>query len=161
MRSVAGRGSVFAIEVLAAAAPPRPDLPAAAPAQAETTDILLVEDDEVQGSALASILRGLGHRVSVAHDAASALAHDLEPVGLIITDYRLPGTTTGVELVTRARRATGRNLPAIIVTGDTQQTILIIGATIGCEVLHKPCSPELLLQAIARAVAPPAAPITQ
>ena len=161
MRSVPGRGSVFAIEVPAAPPPHRREPAAEQPAAAAPSSILLVEDDEVQGSALGSILRDRGHRVVVARDAASALGRASEPPDLIITDYRLPGNTTGVELVTRLRHATGRELPALIVTGDTQEAIVIVAAMIGCEVLHKPCSPETLLRAIARALGPrdaPAAP---
>ena len=90
----------------------------------------------------------------VARDTASALGSALLPPDLIIADYRLPGTATGVELVTRLRHASGRNLPALIVTGDTQASISAAAATIGCEVLHKPCPPEALLQAIARTISP-------
>ena len=167
MRSVAGRGSVFAIEV--PEAPPRQaetEPPDQRPAPAST--ILLVEDDEVQASALATLLGDLGHRVVIAHDADAALEAGLEPLELILTDYRLPGHATGVELIGRLRRAAGRTLPALIVTGDTQQTIILEAAAIGCEVLHKPCAPQEVFHAIARALAPaapacptPTAPQTQ
>ncbi len=157
MRSKAGRGSVFAIEVPNAPPPARAELAAAPPTAMAPANILLIEDDEMQGAALASILQELGHRVTHTRDAVSTLAlepADIEPVDLVITDYRLPGATTGVELVTRLRHANGRELPALIVTGDAQQAIVIEAATIGCEILHKPCSPQALLQAIARALGP-------
>ena len=153
MRSVAGRGSVFAIEVPEV---PPPQAEAVVPDQRSVpaATILLIEDDEVQASALAALLRSLGHRVVIAHDADAALQTDLEPLELILTDYRLPGHATGVELIGRLRRAVGRALPALIVTGDTQQAIILEAAALGCEVLHKPCAPPALLLAIARALAP-------
>ena len=151
LRSTPGRGSVFAIEVPALPPPPLAE-PAPEPAPLPSTRILLVEDDEVQASALATVLRGLGHRVTVARDAATALAADLTATDLILTDYRLPGSITGIDLVVRARHTAGRPLPALVVTGDAQRGITLEAAAIGCEVLFKPCSPRLLVQAIGRAL---------
>ncbi|MEI6557622.1 MAG: ATP-binding protein [Rhodospirillaceae bacterium] len=154
MRSVAGRGSVFAVEVPAAGPAAKAEVAADILAAVPASDILLVEDDEVQASALADILHDLGHRVAVAHDAAAALAVQPQALDLIITDYRLPGEVTGVDLVTRLRGNARRRVPAVIITGDTQQTIAAEAAMIECEILHKPCSPQALLRAIARALAP-------
>ena len=161
MRSRWGRGSVFAVEVPAAPPPAAGEHPAPPllPMPVAPARILVIEDDEVQATAMGTILQYLGHRVVIARDAASLLENWLEPPDLIITDYRLPGAATGIEVVTRLRHACGTHLPALIVTGDVQQTIVLEAASIGCEILHKPCSPQVLFLAIARALPAPGAPL--
>ena len=154
LRSVAGRGSVFALEVPQAEAPeqkPEPATAGVAPSGGSAT-ILVVEDDPVQADALDAIFTSLGYRVILARDPAQAMArHPLAP-DLIISDYRLPGGRTGVEVVAHIRQTTGRPVPAIIMTGDTQATVAREAGQAGCAILHKPCTFAVLIAAIDRAL---------
>jgi two-component system CheB/CheR fusion protein len=47
-----------------------------------------------------------------------ALSSGIRETELIISDYRLSGGITGVELIRKLRAESGRNVPAIILTGD-------------------------------------------
>jgi CheY-like chemotaxis protein len=68
--------------------------------------ILLVEDDHQVRTATAKLLRGLGYRITEAHDAATALAllSGGGPVDLLFTDVVLADGMSGPELVREARR---------------------------------------------------------
>ena len=120
--SAPGRGTTA--ELWLPAAPrhtpaPAEDL-AADPAHrtpAPPTRILLVDDDPLIVRSTADMLQDLGHTVLEADSAAAALSileHD-PTIGLMITDYAMPGTT-GLQLV-RAARVLAAHLPVILATG--------------------------------------------
>ena len=162
LRSVPGRGSVFALEVPRAdALAPSPEARAAEVSPSgESTTILVVEDDRVQADALEAIFSGFGYRVIVARDPAEAMAAlSRPPPGLIISDYRLPGRQTGLEVVAEVRRASGQSIPAVIMTGDTQSDITQEAARAGCAIVHKPCTVAMLITAINRVM--PARPAAE
>ena len=157
LSSAVGRGSVFAIEV------PRVDCPGGV-AEVESAPsvpivgsatILVIENDLNQAGALYTILTAYGFHVVIAHDADEAIAVLPIYLDLIISDYRLPGSVTGVGIVTSIRQALGRSIPAIIVTGDTQSTVALEVARAGCKVAHKPYTPKVLLGMICRLLPPP------
>ncbi|MEI6559754.1 MAG: ATP-binding protein [Rhodospirillaceae bacterium] len=153
LRSAVDRGTVFAIEVPVVAGPDltdaEDDSPIAPSQASRPARILLIEDDPVQSAALASILTNCGHRVTVAHEVAAALGVIPRGLGLIISDYRLPGGVTGLDGIASIRRACGRPVPALLLTGDTQTAIVTAAAAAGCAILHKPCTPVAVLNAIA------------
>jgi len=158
LRSVAGRGSVFAVEVPqaeAVAQVPETVSAGTVPAGGSAT-ILVVEDDPVQADALAAIFSGFGYRVIVARDSAGAAAAQPHALDLIISDYRLPGRQTGLDVVADIRRINGRMIPAIIITGDTQAGIARDAGRAGCTIVHKPCTSAVLIAAINGAMPPPA-----
>ena len=78
LRSAAGRGSVFAIEVPAAAMPNQSETVAEAPSfppqPMSSARILILEDDPIQASALGEILTNCGHHVTIAHDYSTDTA---------------------------------------------------------------------------------------
>ena len=154
LRSVAGRGSVFAVEVpqAEARAPPPECVNAGTVPSGGSATILVVEDDPVQADALDAIFSGLGYHVMVARDPAQAMAPLPLLPDLIISDYRLPGQQTGVEVVAHIRQAAGRPIPAIIMTGDTQATVAREAGQAGCAIVHKPCTFAALIAAIDRAL---------
>ncbi len=128
-RSEPGKGSVFALtlppgtrcveapgETLRTGPPERPP---------ELLRVLLVEDDPAVRDATGMLLRLEGYAVRT----AGSLSEALECIGsgqridLLITDYHLGGNETGTEVITRAREQLGETLPAVLVTGDTSNTI--------------------------------------
>ncbi|WP_084536862.1 hybrid sensor histidine kinase/response regulator [Azospirillum halopraeferens] len=158
VRSRPGRGSVFSITVPMAA----PE-PAAAPSAARggtgeprpaARRILVVEDDPVQRAGMQLLLESWGHRVTAAADGGAALAA-VRAGGIpdaIVTDFRLPGDLTGVQVVTRIAALADRPVPGIILTGDTAPERIREAVATGCRLLHKPFSPDRLhdaLQALA------------
>lgn len=156
VRSRPGHGSVFAVTVPVAAAEPIADATAGVSGAEATAGaprvILVVEDDPVQRQGVQLLLETWGHTVTTAADGAAALerlrtAPRLPDV--IVTDFRLPGPLTGVQVVTRAGELAGWPVPGIIVTGDTAPERIREAVATGCRLLHKPFTPELLRDALA------------
>ena len=55
-----------------------------------SADILIVEDEEAHAEAMDEGLKRLGHRCTVVHDGASAVAKiSASPFDIIVTDLRL------------------------------------------------------------------------
>ena len=157
LRSVVVRGSVFAIEVPLAEGRgqmEQPDSPEVTNADRSAT-ILVIEDDQMQASAQKIYLCVFGYQVVIARDVVSASMALTRPPDVIISDYRLPGNQMGVEAVLSVRMAHARVIPAIIMTGDTQAEIALEAAQADCEIVHKPCSPKVLLDRLARLVPVP------
>ncbi|WP_063684847.1 response regulator transcription factor [Bradyrhizobium stylosanthis] len=114
----------------------------------------VVDDDASFRTAIERRLKLAGYDVATyasAQDLLDAAPDDTRP-GCILLDVRIPGLS-GPELQSRLIAA-GSNLPIIFLTGhaDTPTTVQAIKA--GAEdFLTKPVSSELLLDAIARALA--------
>lgn len=159
VRSRPGRGSVFSLVVPmalpeAAAQPAAAELPEAAIPAGRL--VLVVEDDPVQRSGVQLLLEGWGHRVVTAPDGSAALEclrWGQQAPDVVVTDFRLPGSMTGVQVVTRVGEAVGHPVPGIILTGDTAPERIREAVATGCRLLHKPFPPEVLRDALATAAA--------
>jgi len=158
VRSNAGRGSVFAIDVLRASGSPAefraPELARreAEPAR-RTGVILVVEDDPDLREALQLFLQDEGHLAATTRDGHAAL--DLVTRGtirpdLILADYNLPAGFSGVQLALRIREATGAAIQAIILTGDISSAALRDIEDHGLPHLAKPVRLDVLTRAIQR-----------
>jgi CheY-like chemotaxis protein len=67
---------------------------------------------------------------------------------VLLCDYNLRGSSDGIETIRHLRAALGRNIPAVVMTGDTRsQTADAISAQ-GLSVLIKPFLTEELLEAL-------------
>ncbi|WP_185961445.1 response regulator [Telmatospirillum sp. J64-1] len=157
--SVHGRGSRFSVLVPLAEThvqPPAPrpvacHPPAVAPQTLPPGPILVVEDHPDQATALALLLEQWGRTVEVAPDGPQALARVTRmprPPVALVTDLRLPGGLDGVDVVAEMRRRFGANLPAVIVSGDTEPKRLRRVLNHGLPLIHKPCRPETLRRAL-------------
>jgi signal transduction histidine kinase/CheY-like chemotaxis protein len=154
VRSTAGKGTRFVIEV------PRGRLGAAAPEAvpplrldrgAFAFSVLAIEDETSVRSALRRLLKANGIEATIVGTTADALAliseQGLRP-GLLLCDYNLRGSPDGVTTINQLRTALGRDVPAVVMTGDTRlQTVSSISAQ-GVAVLIKPFQAEELLRAI-------------
>ena len=145
VRSRPGRGSVFAIELplgqaefIAPASVP----PIAAP---RALRIALVEDHPMVRYALVKGLQGLGHQVLAAATTAALLSElDPQPPDIVVSDYQLHAGETGYDVITAVRTRYRAELPAILITGDTDPTLLRSMSERGIVVLHKPLDLEAL-----------------
>jgi CheY-like chemotaxis protein len=72
--------------------------------------------------------------------------HGLRP-HVLLCDYNLRGSPDGVETSRRPRAALGRNVPAVVMTGDTRSQVDSISAR-GVAVLIKPFLTEDLPEAL-------------
>ena len=159
VRSVPGKGSVFSITIASAGNAPTEQLAAQLPpGQAENwpkhrCKIVIVDDDPDVLELLEQLLRGDGHIVRVATDAASAMAliagGAIRPE-ILLTDYNLPGGMNGLQLLARLRANLSGTLPAIVLTGDISSESLGKIAGQDCIQLSKPVKPQELAAAIER-----------
>jgi two-component system CheB/CheR fusion protein len=161
VRSQPGKGSVFAIDVT---------LPLTEPAMrsrhrresgdgivveadGRTGAILVVEDDPEVRDLLALFLEGEGHRAVTAPYGALALelvARGTIRPDLVLADYNLPNGMNGLEVTAKLREQLHRQVPAIILTGDTSTGTLRDIARHDCVQLNKPVKLKELTQAIQR-----------
>ncbi|MBV5298741.1 MAG: PAS domain-containing protein [Rhodoferax sp.] len=147
-----GRGSMFAIE-LPAVRPERlgvASLPAA-PA-GRILRIGLIEDNPLVLQALTVMLESIGHTV-----VAALSGHELlEQLGqhrpdLLVSDYRLADRQTGLDVIEAARQVFGADLPAILITGDTDPALIRSMECHAIAVHYKPMTAAAFQAAIASA----------
>lgn len=79
--------------------------------------ILVVEDEILAATQMATILRRWGYRVTTRHTVNDAIgAHSEDPTDLIITDIRMP-QRNGIHLLQEIK-AGNPKFPIIVVTGQ-------------------------------------------
>ena len=117
-----------------------------------TANILIVEDEEAHAEAMDEGLSRLGHKCTVVHDGASAVARlSAAPFDIIVTDLRLGGSIDGLGV----QQAAAEKAPAakvIVVTAnpsvDTCRTALQNGAF---DYIEKPLDLDELRAVVSRA----------
>ena len=126
---------------------------AQAAAQAAAVRVLLVEDDALVRMANAAVLDEAGIMVSEASSGEEALAllETDEGIGVLVTDFAMPGMT-GADL-TRLVRRHRPGLPVLIVTGYAEKAVLQdLGREPGIRILSKPIPPAALIGHIMAAI---------
>lgn len=152
LHSTVGRGSTFSLR-----------LPAA-PDQTSAHDgtrafgglhVLFIDDEPDIRRGMRLLLEDHDCRVTTGESAVAALAElpaDARPVDIVLSDYRLRDGTDGIEAIARVRAALDPELPAMLITGDTDPEIGRRAAAADLFLLHKPVAPDSLLKAIANRV---------
>lgn len=167
VRSTLGKGSMFSIDV--ALAPlensKMSELQKGASASSDIAltkhvgMILLVEDEPDLRELLGSFLTSQGHQVAAVVDGIAALdwiTHCGVQPDLILTDHNLPRGLTGLQLVVRLRQKLGREIPAIVLTGDISNQTARDVALERCTQLNKPAKLKQVTYVIQRLLAQPA-----
>ncbi|MEA3278566.1 MAG: ATP-binding protein [Pseudomonadota bacterium] len=157
LRSVLGKGSVFSVEVpLVQQA--GPSEAGAGPAEPKAglppgKTLLVVEDDPRVLDSLRHLLEILGCGVETAHDAQAALSlveqKGLRP-DLVLADYRLPGRWNGMELIEQIRKILGREVPSLLLTGDTSPEVQRVLSASRIPAQYKPVDSDRLAAVIER-----------
>jgi len=111
--------------------------------------VLFVDDDPSIVDATLMLLESERVNVLTASDGDAALAHIMNGAqpDMLITDFHLPGYN-GIELVKRLRQNLKRDLPAILMTGDTSAQEIVRAQLSNCKLLHKPVDTTDLLDLI-------------
>ncbi len=159
LRSVAGKGTVFTLEVPVGRPRPVPALPARSSAPLGLTLdrrlVVMIEDDPAVQSGLEVLLKSWGASV-ISFDSLQACqqwAQAAEPTmlqpDLIIADYRLESGRTGVEAIRALRGMLDRPIPAIVVTGSVLSNHEREAAEHDFHLLLKPVVPGKLRAMIA------------
>jgi len=117
-----------------------------------TADILIVEDEQAHAEAMAEGLSRLGHRCTVVHDGATAVARiQSSPFDVIVTDLMLGGSIDGLGVL-QAARAHAPAAKVILVTAhssvQTCRTALQQGAF---DYIEKPLDLDELRAVVSRA----------
>jgi DNA-binding response OmpR family regulator len=106
--------------------------------------IVVVEDEELIASSVASRLRSDGFEVEVAHDGPGGveLCRRVRPA-LVILDVMLPGFD-GIEACRRIQAE--RSVPVVMLTARDSETDVLVGLGIGADdYVTKPFSPRELV----------------
>ena len=149
-----GKGSVFAVE-----APLGGEQPGALPRRRRSSTvqnagchaaILVVEDDPSVREMLALLFASEGYRTAAAADGkqALALARGTIRPDLVVADYSLPNGLTGLQVIAGVREALGREIPAVILTGDISTDTMREITRRGCVQRNKPVRAEELTHLI-------------
>lgn len=119
--------------------------------------ILVIDDDAQNRDGMRLLLESWGHRVICGASGSDGLAqvvHLPAPPALVISDYRLRGDETGIQVIERLREEyNDAELPALLVSGDTDPSRLMESNERGIPLLHKPVQVEMLQAWVARLLA--------
>jgi PAS domain S-box-containing protein len=155
VRSEFGRGSVFTVELPLSSS--RVELTAApagsriaAPRRKQAPRILLVEDDPGVRDATRMLLTVEGYQVITAGSLAEAVdkARNSPEIHLLITDYHLGRSDTGVQVIGEVREIAGAALGVILITGDTSSMIREMRLDDRLRIASKPIDADELLRLI-------------
>jgi CheY-like chemotaxis protein len=117
----------------------------------EGTVIVLVDDEELILDATRTLLEQWKCTVIAAPSGVAALeqlSSARRPPDVLICDYRLREGETGVSVVAAVRHEFNADIPAILITGDTDPDQIRAIAATGLAVLHKPLREDELSDAI-------------
>jgi PAS domain S-box-containing protein len=109
--------------------------------------VLLVDDDAGVRAATTMLLKVEGYRALAAASLSEAVefARHNPALALLISDYHLREGETGMHVIAAVRIALQRDLPAIVVTGDTSSTVRGINPADGVHLVSKPIDADQLL----------------
>jgi signal transduction histidine kinase/CheY-like chemotaxis protein len=117
---------------------------------AEARNVLLVEDDAGLRYATRRWLSGRGLRIEAVADGPAALdllARGFAP-DLVVSDLHLADGETATDVIGRVRAAAGRDIPALVLSGDSSPSAQAAARIAGIGLLLKPVDPEELLERI-------------
>ena len=153
VRTIRGKGTRFFIEVprgqssvkRAETAPPLH------PHDAFRGSVLAIEDEASVRIALGRLLKLRGVDATIVATATEALTlvieHGLRP-DVLLSDYNLRASRDGMETIKHLRAAIGRQVPAVVITGDIRSETVDSITSQGVSVLIKPFSANELLDAL-------------
>ncbi len=154
MRSIPGKGTRFFIEVprvRSEVKPPEAATPVRRHNGAFLGNVLVIEDEVSVRLALKRLLKARGVDATIVATTMEALTlvseQGLRP-DVLLCDYNLRGSPDGIETVKRLRAALGRNVPAVVMTGDTRSLTVVSISAHGISVLIKPFSADELFESL-------------
>ena len=151
LRSEVGRGSQFWVEL-----PSADPIETAVVSKAEPRStrgglhVLVIDDEADVRDGMTAALSAWGLRVTTADsgDRAITALGGATPPDVIVADFRLRANETGIAAIERVRSVCQREIPAMLITGDTHADRLAEAMASGLRVLHKPITPEALRAAL-------------
>jgi signal transduction histidine kinase/ActR/RegA family two-component response regulator len=161
VKSTVGKGSVFAVSVPLAPANKRAIeasiVPRTQPSMPDGKLVLVIDDDPLVLEGMGGIFRKWGCRVITADSDSKALKAATEQddrPDLIISDYYLANGRTGIDTIEWLRGELAAEIPAFLISGDTDPATLLEAKAKGFHLLHKPVDPMALRAMFHQAVKP-------
>lgn len=154
--SAPGKGACFWVEVPLGRWQTESETRWAGHGAALSGRVTLVENDLVNREAMETLLRHWGLEVTSYADAGSLLeqAGKSGGIDLLLSDYHLEGTMSGLELIVTLRARGVYDGPAVLVTADTGNTIDEAARQADVQVIHKPVLPARLRRLVQGLLAP-------
>ena len=113
--------------------------------------ILIVDDEPLMRDMAAESLRRRGHEVILARNAAEGLEKFDESIGLVLSDYKMPGAT-GLDFLKRLRERDAA-IPFVLMTAHgTVQVAVEAMRHSAWDFLEKPFDPDVLEITVERAL---------
>jgi two-component system, sensor histidine kinase len=154
-----GRGSCFSllIPLEPAESRPSPDLSAHGDDLSAHSDaagcLLVIEDNPALLAGLQMMLQGWGYEVLAAANGEGAVELGEASrwrLDAVIADHRLGPGLTGAATAREIRARSGRSVPTLIITGDTDPACIAEARANGFAMLHKPVGAEELRLKVGR-----------
>jgi len=155
--SKVGEGTCVSIRIpqhrlLDAAQAPLPqvaDIPIPKPGSGRL--VLLEDNDAVRmATELFLTLEGFDTRAAATVEEAEGMLAEMRSGDILIADYHLDGKLTGLDVLRQLRSQQGRDVPAILLSGDLQSMMRVVKTSIpNCRFLSKPVDTKALVSAIA------------
>jgi len=155
VKSVKGRGSMFAFE-LPSAKQPVIDEPKKEPNKLSLSGktMLVIDDDAKVRISMQELIRSWNCNCLSSESAAEALPQIKETaIDIMLVDYRLSNNLTGLEAIEEIRQYLAKKVPAIIITGDTSAEKIKEISAADAHLMHKPVSVDRLKNEIASLLA--------
>jgi signal transduction histidine kinase/CheY-like chemotaxis protein len=106
--------------------------------------VVVIDDDASIRTGLVKLLTLWGYKVAAYKDGDEALGklaeEQLRP-GILISDYRLAAGQTGIDVIEKIKSIYGREIPALLITGDTEKQRLQEMNSVDAVILFKPIAP--------------------
>jgi len=156
--SIVGEGTCVSVRIprhrllSATEAPAREDGAVTATGGVSRCRLVLLEDNDSvrMATKLFLTLEGFETRTASTVADAEVLLLDMQPGDVFITDYHLDDKLTGLDVLQQMRSRQGREVPAILLSGDLQSMMRVVKTSIPrCRFLSKPVDTKALLSAIA------------
>lgn len=122
------------------------------PGDVSGLQLLLIEDNANAREAVQELLQSWGCRVHAAANLAQALQllQDQGVPDVILSDYHLGASETGIACIDRLRAQAGIVIPACLMSGETHEDFLQEVKRAGLPLLHKPVRPAKLRSLLRR-----------
>lgn len=114
--------------------------------------VLVVEDDGFALEALEGLLRSWGCTVHAAVGVQQALdfVNAYPAPDMVLSDFRLGEQRNGMDVIAMVRAHAGRDIPACLMSGDTDVGLIQSAKEAGLTLLHKPVRPAKLRSLLRR-----------
>lgn len=117
--------------------------------------LMIIDDNQAVLESMEAMLTSMNCDAYPAFDIPEAeeIINELEHLpDLLIVDYQLANGVTGDTAIKHLRKITGKDIPAIIITGNTNSALVRKATESAYRVLNKPVNPDALLSTINSAV---------